>query len=92
MKKIVLIGFACCGKSTVGKILADKLGYLFVDTDCEIQSRSNLTVAEIFERFGEGKFRQMEIISCSHPCIRALSVKEFDACLMTSLFLPSYVK
>ena len=60
MEKIVLIGFACCGKSTVGKILADKIAYRFVDTDCEIERRSNLTVAEIFERFGENKFRQME--------------------------------
>lgn len=60
MKKIILIGFACCGKSVVGKVLADKLGYAFVDTDCEIEKRSDLTVSEIFKHYGEKRFRQME--------------------------------
>ena len=60
MKKIVLIGFACCGKSVVGKLLADRLGYAFVDTDCEVQRHCNLTISEIFERQGEESFRQME--------------------------------
>ena len=62
MKKIVLmIGFACCGKSTVGALLASRLGCKFVDTDSEIAKRCNLTVSEIFERYGEERFRQMEI-------------------------------
>ena len=60
MKKIILIGFAGSGKSAVGKILANKLNCAFVDTDCEVAKRSNLTVAEIFERCGEARFRQLE--------------------------------
>lgn len=60
MKKIVLIGFAACFKSSAGKLLADKLGWKFVDTDSEIESKSNLTVAQIFDGYGEAHFRAME--------------------------------
>ena len=60
MIKIVLIGFAGCGKSTVGKLLADKLGYAFVDTDSEIEKNCQLTIPQIFENYGEQHFRQLE--------------------------------
>ena len=60
MKKIVLIGFATSGKSTVGKLLAKKIGAEFVDTDVEIQRQCKLTVQQIFDNFGEEYFRQKE--------------------------------
>ena len=60
MKKIVLIGFAACYKSTVGKILADRLGCTFVDTDDEIERDCSMSVQQIFESYGEWYFRERE--------------------------------
>lgn len=48
------------GKSTVGKLLAGRLGYDFVDTDELIMERTGQTVAEIFREKGEAAFRRME--------------------------------
>ncbi len=57
---IVLTGFMGTGKTTIGKILAEKLGYKFVDTDDWIMSQCNMSVTEIFETEGEDAFRAME--------------------------------
>jgi len=57
---IVLTGFMGCGKTTVGKILAKKLNYQFVDTDHLIEERCGMTVQEIFAAKGEKSFRKME--------------------------------
>ncbi|MBF0231647.1 MAG: shikimate kinase [Desulfamplus sp.] len=59
-QNIVLTGFMGTGKTTVGKLLAKKLGYKFLDTDQIIMSRCNMTVAEIFKIKGEALFRKME--------------------------------
>ncbi len=48
------------GKSTVGRILAERAGYLFVDSDEEIESRARAKVSEIFQLRGEAWFREME--------------------------------
>lgn len=48
------------GKSTVGAIVADKLGFEFVDTDVLIESRTGLSIPQIFERDGEIGFRNHE--------------------------------
>ena len=58
-KNVVLTGFMGTGKTTVGRILADRLGYGFVDTDEVIESRAG-PIPEIFEREGEPGFRDME--------------------------------
>ena len=58
---IALIGFMATGKSTVGRILADRLGYMFVDTDEEIVRRTGLEIAEIFTSEGETVFRGLEM-------------------------------
>lgn len=60
MKNIILTGFMGTGKSSVGRHLAEGLGLGFVDTDDLIEGRAGLTVSEIFERFGEGRFRALE--------------------------------
>ena len=57
---IILTGFMATGKTTVGKLLAEQLGYDFVDTDHLIETRAGLTVAEIFSKKGEAAFREME--------------------------------
>lgn len=59
-KPIVLVGLMGVGKSTVGRRLAARLGLDFVDADAEIELAAGLTVAEIFERFGEAHFRDGE--------------------------------
>jgi shikimate kinase len=59
-KPIALVGLMGVGKSTVGKRLAHRLGLPFVDADEEIERASGLSVAEIFERFGESYFRDGE--------------------------------
>ena len=58
--QVVLVGLSGSGKSTVGKILAQLLGWRFVDLDQLIEAKTTLTVAEIFARHGEERFRQWE--------------------------------
>jgi shikimate kinase/3-dehydroquinate synthase len=57
---IVLVGFMGSGKSTVGRLLADRLGLRFVDTDETIEERVGKTVAEVFATETEQWFRQLE--------------------------------
>lgn len=59
-KNIVLIGFMGTGKSSVGYILAQKLNRDFVDTDQEIEAVSGMSIAEMFKRHGETRFRSEE--------------------------------
>lgn len=57
---IVLVGLMGVGKTTVGKRLAARLGLHFVDADAEIEKAADMTVAEMFERYGEDAFRDGE--------------------------------
>jgi shikimate kinase len=60
MKNIVLTGFMGTGKTAVGKILSQKLGFVLVDTDAEIEIEQKTTITDIFNRLGEAAFRDME--------------------------------
>lgn len=60
MENIVLIGMPGCGKSTIGKILAEKLGKTFVDADEEIVKKSKMSIPDIFATHGENAFRKIE--------------------------------
>jgi len=57
---VFLIGFMGCGKTTIGKLLADQLKVQFIDTDSLIKERTHLSIPEIFSKWGEGKFRELE--------------------------------
>ena len=57
---VVLVGFMGAGKSTVGRLVAGRLGVPFADSDEVIRRRSGRTVREIFEDAGEGAFRALE--------------------------------
>ena len=59
--QIFLIGQSGSGKTTIGKILADKLTFEFIDTDTYITSEMKLSIKEIFNTMGEQFFRQKEI-------------------------------
>ena len=57
---ILLTGFMGAGKTTVGKKLAKRLGYLFIDTDREIEKKQGCSITEIFKYGGEECFRDLE--------------------------------
>ncbi len=59
-RRVILIGFMGSGKTSVGRVLASRLGWDFVDTDAAIESRERQTVPEIFRVRGEPAFRQVE--------------------------------
>ncbi len=58
---VFLIGPAGAGKTTVGRLVADALGLEFLDTDIEIESRSGVDIAWIFDLEGENGFRDREV-------------------------------
>ena len=60
LQNVVLIGMPGCGKSTVGAVLAQKLGKTFVDADAEIERRTGKAIPDIFAQEGEEAFRRYE--------------------------------
>ena len=64
---IVLTGFMGCGKTSVGKFLAPKIGFKVFDTDLYIKNETGLTVSNIFKIYGEKHFRVLEKV-----CIKFL--------------------
>ena len=60
MRPIFLCGFMGCGKSTVGKILAKKMGCQCVDLDKYIEGTAGMSIPEIFDKYGEEHFRKLE--------------------------------
>lgn len=59
-ERVVLIGFMGVGKTTIGKILARKLAYDFIDIDTKIEKQFNMPVNHIFSQYGEAVFRNSE--------------------------------
>lgn len=60
MDNIILIGMPGCGKSTVGVVLAKKLGYGFIDSDLRIQEREKRLLCQIIAEEGLERFNQIE--------------------------------
>ena len=71
MNRIFLIGYMGSGKTTVGKLLAERLDYSFVDMDTRIEEKYFKTVSQIFADLGEEQFRLLEQ-KCLHE------VSEFE--------------
>ncbi|NND41302.1 MAG: shikimate kinase [Silicimonas sp.] len=59
-KTVVMIGMMGAGKTAIGTALARRLHVPFLDSDCEIETAANMTIAEIFSRDGEAFFRKKE--------------------------------
>ncbi|NLK20913.1 MAG: shikimate kinase [Epulopiscium sp.] len=57
---IVLMGFMGCGKSTIGKLISQKIQSEFVDTDFLIEKKIGISISSFFEKYGENSFRQIE--------------------------------
>ncbi|MEX2261731.1 MAG: shikimate kinase [Bryobacteraceae bacterium] len=57
---IYLVGFMGCGKTTIGRNLAERLGWRFVDVDGEIEAQRGLSIPEIFDTESEERFREIE--------------------------------
>jgi shikimate kinase len=60
IERIVFMGFMGAGKSTVGGLVARRLGWHFVDADHHLQAKTGLSIAELFALHGEPGFRRME--------------------------------
>jgi shikimate kinase len=60
IRRIVLTGFMGSGKTTVGPLLAARLGWRFVDVDDVIEAEAGITITELFARNGETSFRNLE--------------------------------
>src|ERR1022692_5190369 len=56
---IYLVGFMGSGKSTIGRLLAERIGWHFVDLDEEIEAAERMSILEIFETRGEAEFRRV---------------------------------
>jgi shikimate kinase len=59
-ERLVLTGFMGAGKSTIGRLLADHLGWDFLDLDAHLEERAASTIPEIFAIHGEARFRRLE--------------------------------
>ncbi len=66
LRRIVLTGFMGAGKSTIGRLLAERLGWNFLDLDAHLESRVGQTVPEIFAQHGESHFRRLESSALAH--------------------------
>lgn len=60
MKSLILIGFMGTGKSTLGKVLAERLHLEQVDLDEVVVQEQNMPISDIFSRYGEERFRELE--------------------------------
>jgi shikimate kinase len=67
-KVIYLLGFMGSGKSTVGQLLANALGWPLIDLDTVIEAGQGLSIREIFENSGEPFFRQIERAALTEAC------------------------
>jgi shikimate kinase len=78
---LYLIGFMGSGKTTIGRLLAERIGWDFADIDGDIEAGERRSIAEIFDTRGETEFRRIEseairkrvrAVSCGRPTVVAL--------------------
>ncbi|HEY3844636.1 MAG TPA: shikimate kinase [Acidimicrobiales bacterium] len=76
--RILLVGMMGAGKTTVGELVAGKLGWDYLDSDTEVERATGLTVPELFARDGEPAFRDAEsdalALACASPRPAVVSV------------------
>lgn len=78
---IYLVGFMGSGKSTVGRMLADQIGWRFADIDDDVEAAAKTSITELFTQQGEEEFRRLESeairqrvrkVQAGHPMVLAL--------------------
>lgn len=90
MKNILLIGMPGCGKSTIGSLLAQKLGRTFVDADEEITQLSGKSIPDIFAQEGEEVFRRWETLALERLCKQSgLVIATGGGCVTRSCNYPA---
>ena len=67
---VYLVGYRCCGKSSLGRLLAGQLGWSFVDTDALVAAQTGQAIAAIVETRGWAYFRQRE-----QDCVAAVAAQ-----------------
>jgi len=82
--RIFLVGFMGSGKSSLGRKLAHRLGFSFIDLDKMIEEKEGRSISEIFENKGENSFREIE-----HECLKQTLLVE-DAVISTGGGTPCF--
>lgn len=85
MKPLFLVGYMGCGKSTLGRRLARRLGVAFVDTDAKIEQHEGASVADVFRYEGETRFREVE-----REVLDRIVAEEAEAVVSTGGGLPTW--
>ena len=84
-KNIFLIGLAGAGKSTLGRKVADKLGYSFIDLDQRIEEKQRISIPKLFQQQGEAQFRRTE-----HEILLEIVAREEGFVMATGGGTPCY--
>lgn len=74
LERIVLTGFMGAGKSSAGRLLAEALGWTFLDLDAHIEARAEATIVELFRTVGEARFRHLESAALANALGRRSTV------------------
>src|SRR6185437_893907 len=74
LRRLVLTGFMGAGKSTIGRALAARLGWTFLDLDTHLEQRTGATIPQLFERHGEARFRRLESTALASALSRSNTV------------------
>jgi shikimate kinase len=74
VKRIVLTGFMGAGKTTVGRLLAEALGWNFLDLDTHLEARAGSSIPQLFELHGEPHFRRLESSALANALSRTQTV------------------
>ncbi len=70
LKRIVLTGFMGAGKTSVGRLLAESLGWAFLDLDAHLEARAGATIPSLFRTHGEEHFRRLESTALANALAR----------------------
>jgi shikimate kinase len=74
LRRIVLTGFMGAGKTSVGRVLAERIGWQFLDLDDHLEARAGSSIASLFETHGEPHFRRIESSALANALARPNTV------------------
>jgi shikimate kinase len=74
LRRIILTGFMGAGKSTIGRQLASRLGWEFLDLDTHLENRTGTTIPDLFSKYGEPHFRRLESTALASALSRTHTV------------------